>query len=143
MRASRDGLALWGLLIGLAAVTTVSLATSPNARPGAPARAPWCEAEQSPELLFGFADLAHALEGQMGEPVECEHGDAATGNDLQKTTHGLAVYTWCTNTSSFLSNDGQNAWALLPGGLAHWTPGEPPPDPPIVRVPDLRHPCPA
>lgn len=79
----------------------------------------------------------------MGQPVECEHGDAATGNDLQRTSTGLAVYTWCTNTSSFISKDGENQWALLPGGLTHWTSGDAPPDPPIVRDPDLRHPCPA
>ena len=79
----------------------------------------------------------------MGQAVECEHGDDATGNDLQVTTMGVAVYSWCTNTSSFISADGGDHWALVPSGLTHWTSNETGPGLPIVREPDLRHPCPA
>jgi hypothetical protein len=143
VRPRRDALVLCGLLIGLAAVTAVSLATTPIARPGAPVRAPWCSDGQSPEFHFGFADLSQALGPRMGSPLECEHGDSATGNDLQVTTTGMAVYSWCTNTSGFVSADSNDYWALVPTGLTHWTSSESRPDLPIVREPDLRHPCPA
>ncbi len=142
-RNGHDALILGGLLVALAAVTALGLATTPLARPGDPTRAPWCVADQTPIFQFGFADLAQALGPRMGQAVECEHGDDATGNDMQLTTAGLAVYSWCTNTSMFVSSDGHDHWALLPSGLAHWTASDSAPDPPIVRVPDLRHPCPA
>ena len=89
---------------------------------------------------FGFAELAQQIGAAMGTPVECEHGDDASENTSQKTTTGVAVYEWCTNTPGFASGD--QHWMLTPQGLEHWTGAiEEPALMPVVRAPDLRHLC--
>jgi hypothetical protein len=129
-----------GVLVALLGVTAVSIATSPIWQPGAPPEAPWCLPGQTPAFSFGFAELSQQL-GSMGQPTECEHGDGATDETVQETTTGLAVYRWCTNTPTF--SRGHEHWMLMPGGAAYWTAQDiPPRPPPIVRMPDLRHPCP-
>jgi hypothetical protein len=76
----------------------------------------------------------------MGDPTECEHGDAWTTDTRQETTTGAAVYRWCTNTPTFTR--GREHWMLTSNDVEHWTDeGPPPPPQPVVRVPDLRQPC--
>lgn len=134
-----DVLALGSALLVCAAITVASLATGTYWKPRATPSAPWCLPDQSPSYAFGFADLAHSLGDVMGQPLECEHGAPSQGDDLQATTTGLAVYQWCTNTSTFTR--GSEHWTLLATGMVHWTDGEPPPVVPVVRTPDLREPC--
>lgn len=135
-----DVLALGSALLVCAAITVASLANGLQWKPTAPPDAPWCLPNQSPAFAFGFADLAGDLGPVMGQPVECEHGALSEGDTLQQTTTGLAVYQWCTNTSTFTR--GPDHWTLLPGGMVHWTDSESPPGAPVVRAPDLRVPCP-
>jgi len=138
----RDGLALAVVAAALLGVTALSLATSPIWQPGAPRPPRGCRPDQTPAFSAGFAELAQQLGATMGQPTECEHGDGATDDTVQATTTGLAEYRWCTNTPTF--SRGQEHWMLVPGGLAYWTGQDiPPQPPPIVRAPDLRHPCPA
>lgn len=129
------------MLVALLGVTTFTVATSRTWQPGGPAEAPWCLPGQTPEFSFGFAELFQQLGSIMGQATECEHGVGATDDTIQKTTTGVAVYRWCTNTPSF--HRGQEHWALMPDGAAYWIGQDdtPPQPPPIVRVPDLRHPC--
>ena len=131
-------LALSAVLVVLGAVSAWSLATSPVGRLNSP---PWCLPDQTLKFSFGFADLAQHLGSIMGEPTECEHGQIASSTTLQRTTTGLAVYDWCTNTPSFVR--GQEHWMLAQGGVVYWSGSDGPPEPqPAVRQPDLRRPCP-
>ncbi|HEY2595745.1 MAG TPA: hypothetical protein VGK33_17775 [Chloroflexota bacterium] len=102
--------------------------------------APWCKPDQTPSFQFGFAALAGAT-GVMGTPSECEHGaEQSNGDTTQKTTTGVALYSWCTNTPSFTRGD--EHWMLTSDGLEHWFGGpESPRTLPLVRGPDLRHLC--
>jgi hypothetical protein len=133
-----------GLALACIALLAISVVTLPRQQlllvPGAP-HAPWCLPDQSPSFEFGFAALNQATGGVMGAPTECEHGTTESNGDTsQKTTTGLATYSWCTNTPSFAR--GQERWILTADGLEHWIGG---PDSPrslrIVRAPDLRYPC--
>lgn len=106
--------------------------------------APWCLPDQSPSFEFGFAELNAATgDGVMGVPTECEHGtDQSNGDTSQKTTTGIATYSWCTNTPRFTRSFGQEHWMLTDDGLEHWVGGPDSPRPlPLVRAPDLRHLC--
>ena len=104
-------------------------------------RAPFCGPGEVPAFGFGFAALSDLLGEQMGRPLECEHPDIATGDVLQKTTTGLAVYRWCTNTPTFAA--GPEHWALTPDGPVRWT--GPSAEPPVqlrpVQPSALRRPC--
>jgi hypothetical protein len=135
-----DLLALVGAVLACAAVALVSLGNGPQWKPLSRPTAPWCLPDQTPTFSFGFGDLAHDLGPVMGQPLECEHGAPAGDDTLQRTTTGLAVYNWCTNVSMFTR--GADHWALLAAGTVHWTDGDPPPEVPAVRTPDLRRPCP-
>jgi hypothetical protein len=141
-----DALVLGGALLACTALTVAGLVSSPpnlsldvNKQLSSPA-APWCVPGQAPTFSFGFAELAGELGPIMGQAVECEHGAPSSSDTLQQTTTGVALYQWCLNTSTFTR--GQDRWSLLPGGIVHWTDGEPPPAVAVVRAPDLRSPCP-
>jgi hypothetical protein len=136
----RDSLALGLLVIALLGVTAIGLAAGPTWQPGTPVRAPWCQNGQIPRFEFGFGALARHLGDVMGEPTECEHGEAWTTDTRQETTTGVAVYRWCTNTPTFTR--GQEHWMMTSNGVEHWTDGGPPPAvQPVVREPNLRQPC--
>jgi hypothetical protein len=110
-----DLLVLSTLLAIVAVITAVGLATTRLWRPDSQQLSDWCMPGQTPQFSLGFAALAQRLGSSMGEPTECEHGDPVSSNTFQKTTTGLAVYDWCTNTPTFVS--GQQHWLLAPGGL--------------------------
>ena len=105
-------------------------------------RAPFCPPGEVPAFAAGFAALSELLGERMGRPLECEHPDPASGDLLQKTTTGLAVYRWCTNTPTFAA--GADHWALTPAGPLRWS--GPSVDPPVplqsVQPSSLRRPCP-
>ena len=77
-----------------------------------------CAPDQEPGFSLGFADLKLRLGDTMGEPLECEHSDFATGDALQTTTTGLAFYRSRTNIPMF--TDGWKHWALTGSGLVSW-----------------------
>lgn len=121
----------------LALVATTLLATS---MAGSAQGAPYCEPDQLPRFVFGFAALKEQIGDVMGEPMECEHANPRNGDALQQTTTGLSFYRKQTNTPTF--TDGWEHWALTAEGLVTWLgdsidppgleigtePGAPPPD---------------
>jgi hypothetical protein len=105
-----------------------------------------CQLGQSPDFVFGFADLKSQLGDAMGDPVSCEYADPnGTGDTLQDTSKGLAFWRKSTNTPTF--TDGGTHWALAASGLVSWTgasidpppfataPPSPPPPPPPPSTP--------
>jgi hypothetical protein len=112
----------WLLAVGLL-VASIGLATPAAA---APDNAPFCDAGQAPSFVFGFADLKLALGAVMGDPVECEHPNSASGDTLQQTSTGLAIYRKASNTPEF--TDGWNHWALSGQGLIAWSGSDAPSD---------------
>jgi len=144
MRYSRHPeLGLGLACVALLAISLLSLPRQQLVVVSGARHAPWCLPEQSPNFEFGFAALDEATSGAMGTPTECEHGtDQSNGDTSQKTTTGIATYSWCTNTPTFTRTLGQEHWMLTADGLEHWVGGPDSPRPlPIVRTPDLRHPC--
>ena len=98
--------------------TAGSVIASPSAAETAPptaAAGPYCASGQPATFVLGFAQLHDTLgDAVMGEPVECEHANAANGDTLQQTTTGLAMYRPSTGELSF--TDGWRYWALTPAG---------------------------
>jgi hypothetical protein len=141
-RRDRDALVLAALLAVLGLLTAPAVLERRQAV-AVDENAPYCGPGEAPEFSFGFKALSELLGEKMGRPLECEHPDLGTGDVLQKTTAGLAIYHWCTNTPTF--STGSEHWALTAEGLLHWT--GPNPDPPLalpqVNRPELRRPCPA
>jgi hypothetical protein len=90
-----------------------------QAAPAAMAQAaPFCAPDTSPRFSQGFAALKAQLGDAMGNPVECEHTDGASGDVLQQTSTGLAFWRKSTNTPTF--TDGYHKWALTSRGLVAW-----------------------
>lgn len=115
-----------------AAEAAVPDAADANAAPGAAtesssdsgdsnadASSNFCATGQTPGFRYGIASLAQELGATMGDPVECEHTDSASGNTVQQTTTGLAYYVASSNLPSF--TDGFNHWALVNGSAIQWT----------------------
>src|SRR5438045_2564073 len=123
-------------VIGLLTLVSLLLAA-----PGAAAQtAPHCAPGQAPRFQFGFATLAAALGDLMGQPLECEHADAATGDTQQKTSTGLAVYRAASNTPTFTLDNGTSHWALTASGVVHWTgEGMDPPQSAVQELPKDRN----
>jgi len=79
-----------------------------------------CAAGQSPNYVFGFAELHTWLGDTMGAPASCEYADPnGTGDTEQNTAAGLAFWRKSTNTPTF--TDGWEHWALTPSGQVTWT----------------------
>ncbi|MCA1644315.1 MAG: hypothetical protein LC797_02215 [Chloroflexi bacterium] len=136
-----ESLVLGSALLVLLVISAASLTTGQFWQTDARLPAPWCNVGEVPGFYLGFGALAQAIGDVMGAPIECEHGEPASGDTLQATTTGIAVYRWCTNTPSFTRD--QEHWLLTAEGLVHWTGSADPPRPlAIVRTPDLRHLCP-
>jgi len=82
--------------------------------------APHCDPGQSPEFVFGFADLKAEIGDVMGNPVSCQYADPnGTGDTLQDTSTGLAFWRKSINTPTF--TNGATYWALVDIGLVSWT----------------------
>jgi hypothetical protein len=118
-RRQRDSLLLVVVLAALALVTAWSALGHERAMAALSAM-PYCAAGQTPVFANGFAALAESVGDGMGQPLECEHGDPATGDTVQRTTTGLAWYRPCTNTPAFSSDDATR-WALTANGVVSWT----------------------
>jgi hypothetical protein len=87
--------------------------------PRGPASPPAACNAAHPQFSGGIATLKAALGSSMGEPVECEHATSPQGDTQQKTTGGLAYYRKNLNLACFTT--GWDHWALVNGGLVHWT----------------------
>jgi hypothetical protein len=100
---------------------------------GTAAAAPYCAPGERPTFSFGFAALKTELGDLMGEPIECAHPEMApprgvsrddesalfpTGNVLQETTTGVAVFFGAQNVPTFSA--GWDRWAVADGGLVYW-----------------------
>jgi lysophospholipase L1-like esterase len=77
-----------------------------------------CGPGEVPVFSFGFAELKRQLGPVMGDPLECERFEVATGDTQQSTTTGLSFYRARTNTPTF--TDGYRHWALTSAGLVTW-----------------------
>lgn len=101
------------------------------AAPNVALAAPYCAPGQEPVYVFGFKALHDRLGERMGDPLECEHTEASTGDAHQQTTTGLAFYRKSTNTPTF--TNGWDHWALTGSGLVYWTGSSI--DPPGTKIP--------
>jgi hypothetical protein len=87
-----------------------------GATPG-PAEAPSCAPGQiSPSQLF--SGLRDAIGETFGQPLECPHVDPSTGDTLQRTSTGLAIYRARSHTPTF--TDGYHRWATHARGVVTW-----------------------
>jgi serine/threonine-protein kinase len=103
-------------------LVTVSAGQSAPARlstpPGEAVAPTVCVSGGSPAFVLGFAELKARVGAAMGDPLECEHTDPASGDTIQRTSTGLAYYRQATNTPSF--TNGSQRWALVDGELREW-----------------------
>lgn len=102
----------------LGAVLVAAVLVIQPAPPALAQGAPFCPPGVSPQFANGFASLQGRLGAIMGEPLECEHEDGASGDTVQQTTTGLAFWRRSTNTPTF--TDGYRHWALTTRGLVAW-----------------------
>src|SRR5260370_14965293 len=96
---------------------------------------PFCAGGSAPQLAHLFQRLAAELGDRIGQPAECEHPEAATGDVQQRTSTGLLYWRKTTNTQTF--NDGAAHWALRGTQLLQWTTNEADP-PPTALVSEAR-----
>lgn len=82
------------------------------------ADAPFCQPGQPATFVLGIAELKERLGDTMGEPLECEHLDPASGDTVQHTSTGLAYYRPSINAAIF--TDGATHWALTEGAVVRW-----------------------
>lgn len=102
------------LLAALVVVAALLIGSAPAA-----SAAPYCQSGQTPQFVFGFKTLSENLGDRMGQPIECEHTQASTGDVQQQTTKGLAFWRKATNTPTF--TNGYEHWALDSIGMLYWT----------------------
>jgi hypothetical protein len=81
------------------------------------ARALTC-APESISLSELFAALHGSIGDTFGQPVECPRIDASTGDTVQRTSTGLAIYRAHSRLPTF--TDGYHRWAIGPGGVITW-----------------------
>jgi len=84
----------------------------------APAAASRCATTQRVTFADEFASLSQAIGDTIGQPLECGHADPATGDVLQPTSTGLAIYRAGSHVAIF--TDGYRHWALGRQGLVTW-----------------------
>src|SRR3712207_4734698 len=67
-------------------------------------------------FALGFADLRQAIGvGTVGECLQDEYQDPASGDTRQATTRGELVHRRASNTSAF--TNGYETWVMGPNGL--------------------------
>ena len=82
--------------------------------------APHCQVGEKPQFGLGFATLSIQLGPLMGNPTSCQYSDpSGSGDTLQDTDTGLAIYRVATNTATF--TNGSDHWALVASTVVHWT----------------------
>jgi hypothetical protein len=113
-------------------------ASEPTTTTTSATRLTYCAAGQPPRYVLGFAQLQQQLGATMGDPLECKHTDPATGDTLQHTTRGVALYEPGSGLLAF--SDGWHHWALTDHGLLRWEgfTSSPPPELLAEFVPDAQ-----
>lgn len=94
--------------------------------------APHCAPEQAPGFVLGFAELRQQVGDAMGAAIECEHTNPESGDRVQRTTTGMAVYSPSSGLTRF--TDGWRHWALTPGGVVAWEGADATPPPEVAGV---------
>jgi hypothetical protein len=84
-----------------------------GATPGESMPAPDCRSFSSV-----FAALDDSIHDTMGQPLECPHTDPNTGDTLQATSTGLAIFRHESQTATF--TDGYRRWAVGTRGVVRW-----------------------
>jgi hypothetical protein len=106
---------MWATAPGVALAWLLMLPWQPTLAQGG---GPFCAPGETPHFANGIAALQGRLGPTMGEPLECEHRDLASGDSQQHTTTGLAYYRPSINTSMF--TDGATHWALANETVVLW-----------------------
>ena len=83
-----------------------------GATPGAPANG------DCASLAGEFTALQKTIGATIGQPLECAHTDPSTGDTLQRTSTGLAIFRRDAQMPSF--TDGFHRWALTAHGVITW-----------------------
>ncbi|MBI2756225.1 MAG: hypothetical protein HYX52_05900 [Chloroflexi bacterium] len=78
----------------------------------------WCPMGLAPRFTGSLAALSAALDGTMGEPLECEHRDTGSSDLVQQTSTGLALYRGLEGVPTFAS--GPRRWALQGDRVRFW-----------------------
>lgn len=121
---------MWRWLGARAAVITAlglcaqsaALGTPPTAQAAVLAQGgAFCAPGQPPRFLFGIADLQARLGAPMGDPTECEHVDAVSGDTIQRTSTGLAYFRPSLNLAMF--TNGEAHWTVANSQLLMWKSG--------------------
>jgi hypothetical protein len=83
-----------------------------------PVAASPCATMEGAAFADEFASLSRAIGDIIGQPLECARADPATGDVLQPTSTGLAIYRGGSHLAIF--TDGYRHWALGSQGLVTW-----------------------
>jgi hypothetical protein len=123
--AVRTGLlrsTLWAVLCSLLAASAC-LASIAVAAPTVEQLETGCPSGVVPSFVAGtpFATLQARLGSAMGQPLTCLLSDPGSGDAMQWTDTGLAVYRKANDFASFTNAD--QHWALTPKGVVQWTDG--------------------
>jgi hypothetical protein len=105
--------------------TPIAAASTASSEHSATPTRAYCPPGQAPSFVLGFGQLKQRLGATMGDPLECEHVNAANGDTLQQTTTGLAVYRPSSGELQF--TDGWRHWALGSSGIVAWAGTDQPP----------------
>ena len=76
------------------------------------------QASNCGSLSAEFSALKDTIRETMGQALECPHVDPSTGDTLQRTSTGLAIYRNQSRTATF--TDGYRRWAIESRGLTTW-----------------------
>lgn len=68
------------------------------------------------QFVLGFRTLHDLIPDIVGQPLENQHLDPATGDQVQRTSNGLLVWRKADNWTAF--TDGTNNWINGPYGIA-------------------------
>src|SRR5688572_7184614 len=91
-------------------------------------------------FTLGFKALHDLMPDVVGDCLESEQTDPATGNLTQRTTNGLLMWRKADNWTAF--TDGPNTYIARPEGVVTrptdgprlpWEPRQPPPPSPVAR----------
>jgi len=103
----RPVLGLLATMLLLVAGTSPALAQTP----------PACSPGQ-PQFVQSFADLKQRVGARMGDPLECQHTDASSGDTVQHTTMGLVYEHSGSNAATF--TNGWEHYALMGDQVVLW-----------------------
>ena len=97
-----------------AAISTRRLGTG-DTGPSSQVQPPPASPQVAPHFVLGFKMLADLLDGIVGQPLDNERFNPASGDSMQHTTTGLLVWRKADNVAAF--TDGSRTWVNGPYGL--------------------------